>query len=128
MSDVVQAIVNELAQAWNAGDGTRYAAPFAEDGEQVNIFGMQLIGRAEIAQRHDHVFKTIFAGSTNTFEILRVQELAPGVLFAHISSAVLIPSGPMHGELRTIASLVLQQRSGRWEIVHFHNTRVMPEG
>lgn len=120
----IESIVAELADAWNAGDAVRFAAPFAPDAEQVNIFGTRLMGRSEIADRHEIVFDTIFRGSTNVLRILDARYAAAGVALVRIDSTVSIPHGPMQGELHTIASLVLRQASGAWEILLFHNTRV----
>ncbi|HKU67293.1 MAG TPA: SgcJ/EcaC family oxidoreductase [Candidatus Baltobacteraceae bacterium] len=125
--DALQAIVAELAQAWNAGDAQRFAARFAWDGEQVNIFGAQLHGRREVAQRHDRIFKTIFRGSTNVFEILDARVISADVIVARVSSVVTVPEGPLQGELRTIASMILQRTAAQWEIVLFHNTRNAPD-
>lgn len=127
MNAFVQPVLAQLERAWNDGDGERYAWPFTADAEQVNIFGTRLSGRAEIAQRHDRIFKTIFAGSINVFELLGARELAPGVLLAQAVSTVSVPSGPLQGELRTIASLVLRRTDSQWQIVLFHNTRITPQ-
>lgn len=91
MNEALRLIVAELADAWNAGDAHRFAGVFADEGEQVNIFGTQLRGRGEIADRHDRIFKTIFRGSTNTFEIIDSVELSQNVVLARISSTVEIP-------------------------------------
>ena len=122
----IDAIVAELAGAWNAGDAARYAAPFARDAEQVNIFGMRLIGREEIARRHAQVFETIFRESTNILHVLDARSAGPDVLLVRVGSVVSIPHGPMQGELHTIASLVLCRTGSNWEIELFHNTRVTP--
>lgn len=122
----IDAIVAELADAWNAGDAARFAAPFALDAEQVNIFGARLIGRGEIADRHAHVFETIFRGSTNVLRVLDARYAGADVLLLRLDSVVSIPQGPMQGDLHTIASLVLCRTGPKWEIRLFHNTRIAP--
>jgi uncharacterized protein (TIGR02246 family) len=118
------AVVAELMQAWNDGDGRRFASQFALDAEQVNIFGVRLRGRCEIGERHDRIFKTIFRGSVNTLQVLNARLLAADVLLAQMSSLVDVPQGLFKGELRTIVSMVLIRNETHWEIVLFHNTRV----
>lgn len=120
----VEAIVAELAAAWNAGDARHFAACFSTDAEQVNIFGSRLLGREEIAARHHDVFQTIFRGSANTLAVLDARYAAEDVLLVRLSSTVAVPQGPLSGTLQTIASLVLRKDDGRWHIVLFHNTRV----
>lgn len=119
----LESIVSELSAAWNRGDAAAYAAPFAADAEQINIFGAQLCGRGEIEQRHDVIFKSIFQHSTNVFSVLGTRAVGPDALIARVASAVDVPRGPLQGRLETIVSMVLQH-SARWEIVLFHNTRV----
>lgn len=120
----LETIVAELAEAWNAGDAARFAACFSPDAEQVNIFGSRLLGREEIAARHDGVFKTIFRESANTLGILDARYAAADVLLVRLCSTVAVPHGPLAGTLQTIASLVLRKDDAGWEIVLFHNTRV----
>ena len=123
----IVAVVSELADAWNAGDSERFAAPFADDGDQVNIFGMTLRGRAEIDARHRMVFDTIFRESVNDLAVDSVRPIASGALLARITSSVRIPHGPMQGTLQTRATLVFRKHGTcGWEIVTFHNTRVAP--
>ncbi|MGH7709183.1 MAG: SgcJ/EcaC family oxidoreductase [Vulcanimicrobiaceae bacterium] len=120
----MDAIVAGLTEAWNAGDGERFAAVFAEDGEQVNIFGAALVGRAEIRDRHVRIFTTIFRESTNTLHVVRLRYAAADIALARVASIVEVPHGPLQGELRTLVSLVLRRVDVSWEIVLFHNTRV----
>lgn len=127
MKSEVERLVSELARAWNTGDAQAFAAVFADDAEQVNIFGRQLHGRIAIAEQHDRIFKTVFRDSTNVFDILDWREVAPGIIFAQISSVVAVPEGPLRGELHTIGSLLLRRATaGHWDIMLFHNTRVSP--
>jgi hypothetical protein len=59
--------------------------------------------------------------------ILDARRLGTDVLLAQISSVVDVPRGPLRGELRTIASVVLRRvHEAHWEIVLFHNTRQQP--
>jgi uncharacterized protein (TIGR02246 family) len=120
----LEALVAELAQAWNAGDAARFAAQFAWDAEQVNIFGAQLHGRHGIEVQHDRIFKTVFLGSINALHVADARLVAADVLLARVASSVDVPRGPLQGRLDTMGSLVLLRTGARWEIVLFHNTRV----
>lgn len=123
----LQSILDQLASAWNKGDAAGFAAPFASDAQQVNIFGARLIGREGIRVRHAAIFADIFRESTNVLQLLDARRLGTDVLLAQLSSVVEIPHGPLRGTLRTIASLVLRRaRDGDWEIVLFHNTAQQP--
>ncbi len=123
----LESIVDRLARAWNSGDAPGFAAPFAADAQQVNIFGARLVGRSAISERHAAIFAGIFSGSVNVLHVLDARRLGPDVLLAQLSSVVDVPHGPLRGELRTIASAVLRTpRDADWEIVLFHNTREQP--
>jgi len=120
----LESIVAKLAQAWNAADGKRFASVFAYDGDQVNIMGEQLIGRDQIRERHEKIFKTVFRGSTNVLKIISARYAAANVIVARITSTVAVPNGEFQGELHTIGSLVLRSTGSGWDVILFHNTRV----
>jgi uncharacterized protein (TIGR02246 family) len=120
----IESIVAKLERAWNAGDAAGFAAPFAIDGDQVNIFGTVLKGRAEIAERHDRIFKTIFLGSHNTLRLVETRRVSDNVVLARMHSRVDVPQGPLAGELQTLASLLFRKMDEGWELVTFHNTRI----
>lgn len=119
------AIVAHIERAWNDADAVCFAQPFADDGEQVNIFGTTLRDRAEIETRHREIFQTIFRGSRNVLTIEALRLIADGAILARVGSIVEVPEGPLRGTLHTRATLVLRRTATRgWEIVTFHNTRV----
>jgi uncharacterized protein (TIGR02246 family) len=120
----LEAIVAQLAQAWNAGDGKQFASVFAYDGDQINIMGEQLIGRDQIRERHEKIFKTVFRESRNILKVVSARYAGANVILARISSTVAVPHGELQGELHTLGSLVLRNTGSNWEVVLFHNTRV----
>ena len=60
---IVSDVVGELEKAWNAADGTRFARPFAEDADFVNIRGEHLRTREAIARGHQAILNSIYKGS-----------------------------------------------------------------
>lgn len=120
----IESIVATMERAWNAGDAAGFAAPFAVDADQVNIFGSVLRGRQEIADRHDRIFKTIFLGSRNTLRLLETRCVANDVVIARMHSHVDVPQGPLAGELETLGTLIFRKTGQGWELLTFHNTRI----
>ena len=59
-------------------DGPAFAAPFAVDADFVNIRGEHFRGRAAIGAGHAAIFQTIYAGSTNNYELETRAAPAPG--------------------------------------------------
>lgn len=120
----LELIVAAMEGAWNAGDAAAFAAPFAIDGDQVNIFGALLKDRDHVASQHERIFASIFRGSHNALRIVDARYVTPDVVLARVSSVVEVPEGPLRGKLETLASVIFRRNGPRWELVTFHNTRV----
>ena len=69
----IQSIVTALVEAWNRHDAHAFAAPFAEDAEFTNVFGMVQKGRAGIEAAHAPIFKTMFKDSRLSVTETRVR-------------------------------------------------------
>src|SRR4051794_5550063 len=91
--DALGAIVQQLEAAWNAMDGTAFAAPFAEDADFVNVRGEHFQGRAAIAGGHAGIFRTIYAGSTNQYTLEAARLLHPEVALVHVRAILDVPAG-----------------------------------
>jgi uncharacterized protein (TIGR02246 family) len=117
-------IAAALTVAWNAADGAAFAREFAADADFVNIFAMHVVGREEIAKIHQTIFDTIYKGSRNTFTVEEVRALCDHAAIAHIRAHLDVPSGPMAGDVVTLATAVLAREGHGWHIDAFQNTRV----
>ena len=115
-------IVRQLEAAWNAMDGSAFAAPFAADADFVNIRGEHFRGQAAIAAGHAAIFRTIYAGSTNHFTVEGARLLRPEVALVRVHSSLDAPRGPLAGRHGARFSLVLTKERGGWEIATLHNT------
>ena len=121
---LVAGVVAELEHAWNAADGEAFGRPFAEDADFVNIRGEHYRTRDAIAKGHQGIFNTIYKGSVVRFQVMGVRAIAPGVLLAHVKSALTAPTGPLAGTHGSLFSAVLVQDQHNWRIAAFHNTLV----
>ncbi len=124
----VTTIVRALEDAWNAADGRAFAAPFAENADFVNVYGMHAQGREAIAQGHEAIFRGPYAGSSIHYVLEELRLLRPDVALAHVHAELVIRDGPMAGEFLARYSMVLTEESGRWEIASFHNTFITQPG
>jgi len=120
----IQGIVRGLEEAWNAADAVRFASAFAEDADFVNVYGMHARGRQPILEGHQMIFRTIYAGSINSFTIRSARLLNEGVALVHLEAHLKVPQGVMAGEHRALPSMVLVRDNGVWKIAAFHNTFV----
>jgi len=121
---IVSDLVSELEEAWNAADGERFARPFAEDADFVNIRGEHLRTREVIAKGHQAIFNTIYKGSVVRYQVAGVRAIAPVVLLAHVKSTLKAPTGPLAGEHSSLFTVVLVQEQNSWSIAAFHNTLI----
>jgi uncharacterized protein (TIGR02246 family) len=118
----LESIVRQLEAAWNAMDGSAFAAPFAAEADFVTIRGEHFRGQAAIAAGHAAIFRTIYAGSTNHCTVEGARLLGPGVALVRVHSMLDAPQGPLAGRHGARFSLVLTKEGGGWEIAALHNT------
>jgi len=121
---IAQGIMKRLEDAWNAADGAGFAEPFAVDADFVAIRGDLHTGRRAIAEGHQQIFDTIYAGSTVSLRVLQARELEGGPILAHVRGEIDAPAGPLAGRHAATASVVLVPRGDEYEITAFHNTLV----
>ena len=121
---VAQGLMTRLEEAWNAADGAAFAEPFSADADFVAIRGDLHTGSTAIADGHQQIFDTIYAGSTVAYRVLQAREIAGGVILAHVRGTIAAPSGPLAGEHTATATVVLALHGDDYEIAAFHNTLV----
>ena len=118
----LESIVGGLEAAWNAKDGSAFAAPFAADADFVNIRGEYFRGRDAIAAGHDGIFRTIYAGSTVSLTLEAARVVRTDVAIVRVLSRLDVPQGPLAGRHAARFTMVLTREPGGWQIVSFHNT------
>ena len=121
---ISQEIAQRLQEAWNSGDHAAFAEPFSSDADFVAIRGDLHSGRDAIAAGHEQIFRTIYAGSTIRYEVVRARELDERIVLAHVRAALDAPTGPLAGQHSATITLVLRGQDDRYEITAFHNTLV----
>ena len=129
----IRAIVAAQAAAWDAGDGTAYAANLAPDASFTNLFGMVMYGAPAFAERHRQILSTFYKGTTKHHAIRRIRFVTPEVAIVDIDNEVrgvtAMPAGiglPPDGVIRTQLMEVFVRRNGRWWIEAYHNVDVKP--
>lgn len=120
----IKAIIQQLQDGWNAGDGKAFAAPFAEDADYVIVNGMRIKGRDVIASGHQNIFDTIYKNSHNSASIKSIRFLRQDIAIAHVEWNLKYSEGGSPREGKAINSLVLTKESGQWSIAAFHNTPI----
>ena len=108
---LVEPVIEHLETAWNAGDGTAFAAPFTPDADFVNIRGELHSGADNIGAGHQGIFNSIYKGSTLDYTVVKARELH-------------VPEGPLAGDHEAIGTVVLVPDNGEHRIAAYHNTLV----
>jgi uncharacterized protein (TIGR02246 family) len=116
--------VRQLESGWNAKSGASFAKPFAEDADYVVINGMQIKGRAGIAEGHQGIFDTIYKDSTLTLSVKQVRFLRPDVAVVHVAAHLKATQNGQTQEGDAVITLVMTKDKGEWKIAAFQNTGV----
>ncbi len=124
-ADIAGAVVEQLEEAWNAGDGAAFGAPFAPDADFVAIRGDLHSGPA-IAAGHQAIFDTIYRGSTARYSVLDARAIRRDVIVAHVKAELHAPTGPLAGDSTALGTMVLAENGDGHRIVAYHTTLVAP--
>jgi uncharacterized protein (TIGR02246 family) len=116
----------QLEAAWNAADGAAFGKPFADVTDFVDIRGAHHHGDGVAMGRgHQHIFDTIYKGSTVRYQVTSAREAVPGCIVATASANLDAPSGPMLGTNQSRITVVVIREGDRWAITAFQNTLVL---
>ena len=119
--DTVEACLDRIRSAWDAGDARAYAAEFTEDASYVIFLGEAFLGRAEIEATHIDVLGKWQRGTKMAIKQLSVSALGEAAV------SVLTVGGLGKGEpirYDKIQTFTLVRRNGRWSCSAFQNTRM----
>ena len=115
--------VRQMEAGWNAKSGAEFARPFTDDADYVVVNGMQLKGRAAIAESHQNIFDTFYKATTLSLVVKQLRFLRPDVAVVHVE-AVLSGRAEPPRETRARLTLVMLKDAGAWKITACQNTQV----
>lgn len=124
----IQILIDQLTDAWKAGDAKAYGVRFLADGTFTNVNGEFYVGREEFDRRHAEVFSGVFRGTTLSLSMKKLRFVRPDVAIADVDTEVagtrLRPQGVAvgpDGVLRSRLLMVLLKENGAWCIAAYHN-------
>jgi uncharacterized protein (TIGR02246 family) len=125
----IRALHRRMLDAWEAGDGEAFAAPFSDDALFVGFDGSVTRGCDQIASTHQELFDRWLKGSRLVEERTEVRFLGADVAIVHaVGGTVMRGKSEPAPERDSIQTLVAVRQAGGWSFVSFQNTRIRPIG
>jgi uncharacterized protein (TIGR02246 family) len=125
----IRALHGRVLDAWGAGDGEAFAAPFSDDALFIGFDGSLMRGREQIASTHQEVFDRWMKGTRLAEERTEVRFVGPDVAIVHaLGGTVMRSKSEPTPERDSIQTLVAVRDAGGWSFVSFQNTRIRPIG
>ena len=119
----IREVVATVEAGWNAGDGSRFAAPFAEDADYVIVDGGYIKGRQVIAQGHQQIFDTIYRNTHNVANVQHIRFLGDDVAVVHVEwTLTFLQNAAVQ---KAMSTMVMTKASDTWSISAFQNTQVV---
>ncbi len=121
----IHKVIAALEAGWNAGDGSTFAASFAEDADYVIIDGHYIKGRQAIAQGHQRIFDMIYRDSHNVATVHQIRFIGDDVGIAHVEWRLTFQQDEAVHNARAMSTIVMIKAHGTWSIAAFQNTSVV---
>jgi uncharacterized protein (TIGR02246 family) len=120
----IRAILRRMIEAWNAGDGTAFAAPFTDEVDFVVWEGTHLEGRQELAGFTQQIFDTVVKGSRLEGEVKFVRFLSPALAVMHSVVRTTLRGQTKPSPSRdSMELIVVTKRDGQWRGQSLMNAR-----
>ncbi|MFC3165616.1 SgcJ/EcaC family oxidoreductase [Ciceribacter thiooxidans] len=121
----IRGLINDMARAWNAGDGAAYADVFTRDCDYVTFNGERLRGRDAVARSHQNLFDTHLKGSRLIVENVDVRPINNDVALVHCTgNSMLRWQKKAPKSRKSLQTLVATRTEYGWRFAAFHNTRI----
>lgn len=123
--EAIELLFMQAAQAWNEGNGGRYASFFTEDCDYVTFDGLHIRGNAENETFHHKLFTGFLKGSKLVGTIRSIRFINPDVAIVHQTGGIQLRFQKRFSKARlSINTNVLVREQGLWKISAFHNCRI----
>jgi uncharacterized protein (TIGR02246 family) len=125
----IRALHGRMLEAWDAGDGEAFSAPFSADALFIGFDGSVMRGRQQIAATHQEVFDRWMKGTRLIEERTDVRFVDPDVAIVYtLGGTVMRGKSEPTPERDSIQTLVAVRAAGGWSFASFQNTRIRPIG
>jgi uncharacterized protein (TIGR02246 family) len=114
----------QMIDAWNAGDGAAFAAPFSDTADFIAFEGTHLKGRRAIAEFHQRLFDTELAGTRLEGNVKFVRFLKPDVAVMHARAGTYLAGRAKTTPSRESMQIFVALKQGsEWRVESLLNAR-----
>jgi uncharacterized protein (TIGR02246 family) len=115
--------VSLMEQGWAEKDGKKYASSFAETHDFIVWNGYYFPNTSALgtAEAHQRLFDGRFQLMDIKLKVDKVKFIRPDIALAHVLGVGYDKGQPVPKDPGVLMSLLLEKKSGKWEIISFHN-------
>lgn len=124
----IRQVVQNITDAWAAGDGEKYADYFTDDVDYTVWNGHHIRGREENVKGHQEIFDTFYKGTSLKTEIKKIRFLTDAVATVHLQSKMYRDGKRVEGVPTVVPLMVLKKENGKWRVAVFQNTPIIKRG
>jgi uncharacterized protein (TIGR02246 family) len=119
--DTIEAFLNRVRQAWDAGDAHAYALQFAEDATYVIFLGDVMFGRTQIEETHIGVLTNWQKGTRMIVKAISSHPIDSDSVSVVTIGGIGKSAKILYDKIQTYT---LRRHEGKWECVAFQNTEM----
>ncbi|MEZ5426254.1 MAG: SgcJ/EcaC family oxidoreductase [Pyrinomonadaceae bacterium] len=124
----IRRVIENLAEAWSAGDGRKFADQFTDDVDYTVWNGFYFSGREANLRGHQEIFDTVYKGTRLIHEVQKIRFPAENVAIVHLASKLERDGKQLEDVPPVRPLLVLEKKNGSWRISVLQNTPVIKRG
>lgn len=124
----IRQVVQNIEDAWAAGDGKKFADNFTDDVDFMVWNGLEIHGREENIKGHQEIFDTFYKGTKIRSEIRKIRFLSDDIAVVHAQSEMFRDGRKVKDVPKVVPLMILQKQEGKWKVVVFQNTPIINRG
>jgi uncharacterized protein (TIGR02246 family) len=124
----IRRLYDRFMDAWTRGDAVAFGDTLTLDVDYVPFDGTRSIGRTEVVENHDRLFRGVLTGSALVGEVESIRYVNPDVALVHTLGSVLMPWRSKLPKKRLSRQTIVAVRTdNEWRFTAFQNARVRPQ-
>lgn len=119
-------IINTMMEAWEEGDGEKFASVFASPHDFIvwNGFYFRQIDINANATNHNNIFSNQLKGTKVYYVVDKIKFVKKKVILIHVFGALDRNNQGMPPNPSVLWTGLLVKKKGKWKIISFHNSNL----